>query len=370
MKIGIDARPLISASPRGIGVYLNKIIDYINENDQENTYILYTHKPFDVPKKYNYNLTVRVIPSKIGTIWLRLILPKVLKNDMPDVFWGTSHVLPPKIKGIKYVVTFHDLGPLICPKWYIWYNALFNRLLMKKSAKSADNIIVDAESTKKDIIRKFNIDEEKIQCIYLGGDMGLSSIEYCEVKNIISDLKINEPYFLYVGAIMSDTNKNIETIIRAFESVLKKERFAELVLAGKLQRANKLIKMINHSKYKDRIKLTGYISDEEKFYLYKNTRAFVFPTLYEGFGIPILEAMALGAPVICSSNSSLPEVGGNAAIYLRNEKDAEELANKMNMVLNFTEKERNETINRGIEQAKKFSWEKCTKETLNVLTKK
>lgn len=369
MKIGIDARPLISAAPRGIGVYLNKIVDYINGHDRENTYILYTHKPFDVPRKYNKNLIIKVIPSKIGTIWLRLVLPKFLRKDKPDVFWGTSHMLPPKVKGIKYIVTFHDLGPLICPKWYIWYNALFNRLLMRKSAKSADIIISVSKSTKRELINRLKIDPSNIECIYEGG-ADLSDTNGKNFDIINKKFGISKPFFLYIGAIMSDTNKNIETIIQSFECLSSRGVYSELVLAGKLQRGDKLISMAERSEYKYRIKFTGYISDEEKIYLYQNAAAFVFPTLYEGFGIPVLEAMTIGTPVICSSNSSLPEVGGNAAIYLENERNAEELADKMNMVLNFTQEEREETINRGIEQAKNFSWEKCAQETLNILTKK
>ena len=366
MIIAIDSRPLISSSPRGIGVYLNKIIDYICEYDRENEYILYTHHPFEQNRHYPDNFHVKVIPAKVGTLWLRYILPKYLKQDKPDIFWGTSHMLPPKIKGIKYIVTFHDLGPLICPKWYVWYNALFNRLLMKKSAKNSDLIISVSESTKSGLIEKFKTEPSKIVCIYEGG-ADLKETDVTDIGVAAEKFGIKNHYFLYIGAIMSDTNKNIETTVAAFETLARSITNVDLVLAGKAQRSDQLVKLIENSKFSDRIKLTGYISEEEKVCLFKNAEAFVFPTLYEGFGIPVLEAMSLGTPVICSSNSSLTEVGGDAAIYLQNERDPEELASKMEVVLNVSEKERSDIIEKGYAQATKFSWEKCAKETWKVL---
>lgn len=131
MIISIDSRPLILSSPRRIGVYLNKIIDYICEYDAENEYILYAHRPFEQDRHYPDNFHVKVIPGKVGTLWLRCVLPKDLKQDKPDVFGSTYHMLSQKINCVKYIVTFCDLRHLICPMWYIWYNALFNRLLMK-----------------------------------------------------------------------------------------------------------------------------------------------------------------------------------------------------------------------------------------------
>ena len=328
---------------------------------------MYTYRSFEQDRHYPENFHVKVIPGKVGTLWLRYVLPKYLKQDKPDIFWGPSHMLPPKIKGIKYIVTFHDLGPLICPKWYVWYNALFSRLFMKKSVRNADTIISVSESTKSGLIESFKTNPSKIVCIYEGG-ADLRETEVTDSRSVIKKLGINNQYFLYVGAIMSNTNKNIETTVAAFETLAGRVKNVDLVLAGKAQRSDKLVELIENSKFSGRIKLTGYISEEEKICLFQNAEAFVFPTLYEGFGIPVLEAMSLGAPVICSSNSSLPEVGGDAAIYIKNERDPEELASKMKAVLKMSEEERSEIITKGYAQASKFSWEKCAEETWKVLT--
>ena len=256
MKIAIYSKPLIPSAPRGIGVYLNKIINYISIFDHENEYILYTYRSFEQDRHYPENFHVKVIPGKVGTLWLRYVLPKYLKQDKPDIFWGPSHMLPPKIKGIKYIVTFHDLGPLICPKWYVWYNALFSRLFMKKSVRNADTIISVSESTKSGLIESFKTNPSKIVCIYEGG-ADLRETEVTDSRSVIKKLGINNQYFLYVGAIMSNTNKNIETTVAAFETLAGRVKNVDLVLAGKAQRSDKLVELIENSKFSGRIKLTG-----------------------------------------------------------------------------------------------------------------
>ena len=180
---------------------------------------------------------------------------------------------------------------------------------------------------------------------------------------------LDKNYIFFVSTI--EPRKNIVTLIKAFEDIKEKEKDTlKLILSGGLGWKYKdVLTCISKSKYKDDILLTGYISKEEKNCLYKNNRCFVYPSLYEGFGLPILEAMSNHSVVVTSNVSSIPEVGGDVAIYYNNVKDYKELSETILKAIKMSEKEKEEIINRGLEQVKKFTWEKCAKETLQILKK-
>lgn len=306
-----------------------------------------------------------------GSFWLYLKLPKILKQDNIDVFWGTQHCLPKRnkySKKIKFVLTIHDLAIKKLKTVGSFKNTIIQMLFLKKSIKNADKIIAISEATKKDIIEIFNIKPEKIQTIYNGTNINNEyKVTEKEEQEIKEKFKIeNTPYIFFISTI--EPRKNIPTLIKAYNYVREKGTNLKLIIAGGLGwKYENVLKEIENSKYKEDINLPGYISKEEKQYLLKNTKALVYPSLYEGFGLPILEAMANEAVVITSNVSSLPEVGGNVAYYYEDVLDYKLLGEKILEVINIKTEEKEERIKQGLEQVKKFTWEKCAKETLDII---
>lgn len=304
-----------------------------------------------------------------GSFWLYFKLPKILQSDQIDVFWGTQHCLPKRnkySKNIRFVLTIHDLAIKKLKTVGSLKNTIIQKLFLKKSLINADKIIAISKATKNDIIEIFKIKEDKVDVIYNGTNF--SSIEPLSKKQeeeIQEKLKIKDTPFLFFLSTI-EPRKNLPTLIKAFNYIKEKENIAlKLVLAGGLGwKYEEVIKLFEESKFKEDIIMPGYISKEEKRYLYENSECFVYPSLYEGFGLPILEAMSNKCLVLTANNSSLPEVGGDIAYYYNNVLDYEELGNKIIEVINLKQEEKTQKIEQGLEQVKKFTWEKCAKETI------
>jgi len=271
--------------------------------------------------------------------------------------------VPSLLKG-KMVVTLHDLLPLLFPMYFCDADreAFLNGL---NTALDNDAIIMaDSLATKKDIIREYGYDADKIHVVYLGYDKQLHYPDKDE--KFLAEMGITSPYMFYCGAI--DMRKNILSTIDAFMMISKDFPELKLVLAGGECPNNAPIKKRLEELKDDRIITMGYISDEQKRKLMSGATAFLFPSFYEGFGLPILEAMACGCPVITSDVSSMPEVVGDAGILI-NPESTLELAEAMNKVVS-SETLRRGMIEKGFLQAKKFSWDKTAEEVEEVYRKK
>lgn len=300
------------------------------------------------------------------------MLPKKLKEDGVDVFWGTEHVLPERnedTENIKYVLTIHDLAIQKLKKVGEFSNTIIQKIFVKTSLKNADKIIAVSESTKNDISELYKIKEEKIKVIYSGTNSKEEITLTDKMEEEIKEkFKIKEkPFIFFLSTI--EPRKNIETLIKAFDYIKAKENTPlKLILAGKLGwKYEEVLKLYETSKFKEDIIMPGFISKEEKHYLYKNAKCFVYPSLYEGFGLPILEAMSNETLVVTSNISSIPEVAGEAVIYYNDILNHEELGNKILEAINLSESTRQEMIEKGLEQTKKFTWENCAREVLDIL---
>ncbi len=309
-----------------------------------------------------------------GSLFIYFKLPKILKEDKVDVFWGTQHCLPKKnkyTKNIKFVLTIHDLAIKKFKTVGSFKNTLVQKIFLGKSMKNADEIIAISKATKQDIIDLYKVPDNKIKIVYNGANISKNSKEITneQEKEIKEKFSIKDiPYIFFISTI--EPRKNVETLIKAFNYIKEKENTnLKLIIAGGLGwKYENVIKLYEESKYKEDIIMPGYISSEEKVYLYANTKCFVYPSLYEGFGLPILEAMANKALVVTANNSSLPEVGGDVAFYYNDTLNYEELGKKVMEVMKLDELEKSKRIEKGLEQVKKFSWEKCAKETLKVIS--
>lgn len=373
MRIGIDASVLSKKNLTGIGFYVYNALAYMAKNNQHDRFILYSHEPIQHHVPNSGNIEEKIVfggplTKRITTIWLRLYLGRQIATDKLDVFWGPQHILPSKVDGVRYVLTINDLALLICPSWGKFSNSLVQNLFVKTSAKRADQIIAISNATKNDIMRLFHIPSEKIQVVLLAGaHKPMQPVETNGLKVVREKFSISDHFLLYVGTI--EPRKNIENIVKAFDLVADQDHHIELVLAGGLGwRYGDILDTIEKSKHKNRIHQLGYVTNEEKAGLLSGAKAFLFPSHYEGFGIPVLEALEQGTPVITASNSSLIEVAGKAAFYVKDENNVTELAEMMLQAMQMSPEERNNRIRAGYEHAEKFSWEKCARETTKLLT--
>jgi len=370
MKIGIDGRALMEKRT-GIGTYTYEIIKSLNKIDDKNQYYIYSNKKIFIDFDLNNNFHICEYKSKIGTFWLYNKLPKILYKDDIEIFWGTQHCLPKRnkfTKKIKYILTIHDLAIFKFKNIGSTYNTIIQYLFLKKSCKNADKIVAISESTKDDLCNILNISNDKIKMIYNGFTNSVNTqVSNDSIKAVLNKFNIkNRKYFFFLSTI--EPRKNLLTAVKAFEQFKKNYGTdTKFIISGGVGwKSEKIIKYINNSKYTKDIVMTGYISNVEKEVLYTNCITFLFPSLYEGFGLPILEAFARKSLVITTSASSLPEIGGNAAYYIENVYDYKLLSDKMFEVYSLSQKEKEKRIKLGLEQAKKFNWNDCANKLLKL----
>jgi len=369
MKIGIDGRAL-TKNRAGIGTYTYENLKELAKMDKNNEYYVYSNKDIDIDFKLNENWHLRKMNSKIGTLWLYFLLPKQLKKDEIDVFWGTQHCLPKRnryTKKIKYLLTIHDIAIEKFKGIGSFYNTMIQKIFLRKSCKNADKIIAVSKSTKNDLVEMLNINKDKIEVVYLG-IRDKKEIELNEKDNqeITEKYKLENSKFIFFLSTI-EPRKNLDTAIKAFENYKEqnKDNLKFVISGGIGWKCNNTLQLIENSKYKEDIIRTGYITIKEKAYFFKNCEAFIYPSLYEGFGIPVLEAMQNGALVITTNISSLPEVGGKVAFYIKDVYDKNELSDKIKEVINIDEQQKKAIIEQGYEQIKKFTWEKSAKAVLS-----
>lgn len=396
MRIGIDCRTILNpgyGENAGVGHYTFYLVNYLLKIDKDNQYILFFDNLLsrsavqEVIEKAT-NVQIRFFPFHrykhyLPFIFSHILMAAALDKEQLDVFHSPSYTLPLAYKG-KSVVTVHDLAIYKHPEWFAKKKLVgqnfSTKMVVPQSLKKAKKIIAVSKHTKKDIQEIFKTQSEKIRVIYEGvtfRNLPSKNETVCGFKTKIcfDDLMIKyglkENYILFLGTI--EPRKNIDSLIKVFcQLVQKKKDFLEnyqLILAGaKGWKYDKVFKTLEECqkklKNKDAVKYIGYVPGQDKFALMKYATCFVFPSLYEGFGLPVLEAMSLGVPTITSNVSALPEVSGSAAVLI-NPYRLESIYEALLKVL-LDKKLRDELSKRSVSQAKKFSWEKCAKETLKV----
>jgi glycosyltransferase involved in cell wall biosynthesis len=366
MLIGIDASRAARATRTGTENYSLFLIRALIEAGREYRFRLY----FDQPPAEGLfpsggHIAWRVIP--FPRLWTHLRLMSEVMLHPPDVLYVPSHVLP-LLHPRRSVATVHDLGYLYYPeahthlaRWYLDWSTRFN-------ARTAWRVIADSCATQRDLVRAYRVPEDRIVVAYPAGVEGMAPVtDATALRDVRERYQTGEQYFLYVGTLQP--RKNLITLLEAFERFLQTHQppaSVRLVLAGKqgwlseptVERAISLIRQ-------GRVVLPGYVPQEDLPALLSGALAFVMPSWYEGFGLPVLEAMACGTPVICSNASSLPEVAGEAAL-LFDPADAGALTQAMERL--YTEPGLAEAVRtRGLAQARRFSWQTCARAVLSVL---
>ena len=375
MKIGIDARMYGPKACTGIGQYIRQLTNQLFNIDQENQYFLFLKKEmFDnLNSKSNSLYKELDFVNKIlaDVHWYtykeQFKLPWILYREKLDLMHFTNFNLPILYRK-PFVVTVHDITPFFFPghkagksKWRKWgYDAVFKHAINKSK-----KIIAVSQSTKDLILKNFKVNLDKIKVIYEGVDEKFKPIADCGIINAVkTKYGLDKPFIFFVGVWRN--HKNVAGLVKVFDILKKKYKWQGNLVLGGQEDAHYLevSKTIKSLGLENEIIRPGFISDEEMPVFYSLARAFVNPSLIEGFGLNNLEAHACGCPVVSSSATSLPEVSGQAAVYF-NPNNIKEMAEKIYQVIS-DENLRQSLRQKGFEQAKKFSWEKCAKETLEV----
>ena len=369
MKIAIDARPINHNFRQGILNYAEKLIYTLAEIDKSNEYfLLFTSlrkKANEMPGPTQNNFVKKVLPiPDRGFPFKNLLLNKgflpyfFIKNKC-NIYHALAGYSLPNANKTKRILTIYDLrSSKITDKTFPQ-----DIESLKKSAKDADICIAISETTKKDIIECLGISPNKIRVTYMGVDEQFNPINKEKCGAIREKYKIEEKYIFSLGQV---PRKNVERLIKAFSRFKYKNNFL-LIVGGAGQYGpwiSKYRELINKLKMDDRIRLIGYLPCEDLPLLYNASEFFVFPSLYEGFGIPILEAMKCGIAVITSNVSALPEIGRDAVLYV-DPYSEEDIARQMERLIE--DKELKDTlVKKGIDRVKEFSWKKMAQETLKI----
>ena len=368
MAIGIDIRVLARGTRTGVEEYTINLLSHLLSLEPEINFSLFYNAYQKVNLDYdwlglnNVQLKDFRIPNRIFFALARYLEePKIDKLlEGVDIYFNPHFFVAPLTRKCKKVITFHDLSFERHPEFFSWRKKFWQKFLMdaRQEAKKADRIIAVSESTKSDLINLYGIDSGRIKVIHSGvGE------QFRPIKSV-KGLDLPEKFILYFGTI--EPRKNLIGLIKAFE--LLKDRDCKLVIAGtKGWLYQDIFKTAKRSKRGRDIIFTGFVKEQDKPFLYNLAQTFIYPSFFEGFGFPPLEAMACGIPTIVSANSSLPEVVGDAALMI-NPKNIDEMAWALEESLSNNQL-RERLIKKGLEQAEKFSWQKCAQETLEVLRK-
>lgn len=355
MNIGIDGYEANTEKRVGIGQYAFQVVSNLSKLDKQNSYTIFLpSEPLsDMPEEsQNWRYSV----GKSGGFWTILQLPRLIRRNPVDLFFSPTHYVP-WFSQVPKVFSIMDLSYLHYPEMFRKKDLIQLKHMTKFSLKRAQKVFTISEFSKREIIEYYKYPEKDIVFTYPGiHKYQLSNIKDQKNKTI-------KPYILFVGTLQP--RKNIQRLIKAFELI--NDSNIELMLVGKKGWLwEPIIKTIKESTKKDAIRILDFVPDEELTSLYQNATCFVLPSLYEGFGIPVLEAMHFGCPVVISNTSSLPEVGGEAAIYV-NPLETQDIARGMDQAIQLDSRQRKELVERGKKQVQKFSWKTCAQQTLEVL---
>ena len=365
MIIGVDARPISCPQLTGIGVYLNSLLQALQELDEENHYYLISNGAiyFEVINPRWKKIEGRLPQRKISTLWMQFCVPRIASAVKLDLFWGPRHQLPLFMpKNIKTVLTVHDIVHVLFPHTMNLPNLVVERLLMRRSIRRADYVIADSISTASGIQEHYQVRPTKIGVVYPGGPTFSEHIH----SPVSDDEKLPGKYFLFVGTL--EPRKNLRAILDAFALLDTEREDVDLVVVGNIGWKTKdVMSLLKAHRYRSRIHFTGYVDAARLSFIYRNALCLLYPSLYEGFGFPILEAMTYGVPVLTSNVSSMPEVAGDAALLV-DPNDVKGLADAMNKIL-VNGDMRNIMVSKGYERVREFSWKRCAEETLGIFEK-
>jgi glycosyltransferase involved in cell wall biosynthesis len=369
MRIGIDAR-LLEREMTGVGRVVEGILNHICSLDKDNEYFLFSFGDLENYRKKGFTVIPtgrnNLIPPKIySPIWLNFVLPRYIKKNNIDLFFFPSALIPQVNLKCKTVILLGDVFHKIDKRYHPFLYRKYLDLFLDLSIKKSDLILTISQNSKKDIINFYKVPEEKIKVIYLAASENFKPrlLTPTQREHLIRKYNLPSRFVLYVGNI--DFRKNINVIIEVADILVnKKKKDIYFVLVPGSSRQDRAIIKKSQKIKKGHIIFSNNMEREDVHLMYNLADVFFFPSFYEGFGLPALEAVQSGLPVVASNTSSLPEVIGNGGIMC-NPKDYDVFAENIIKLLENKDFYDEMKI-RGIEQAKKFNWENTAKEIIKL----
>jgi len=370
MIIGFDASRAQNPERAGPENYTSNLLDNLLRVDQKNFYRLYYNPQaahLELPFKRRSS-RFELLPVNWPRLWTQAGLALECLKNSPDILFIPAHTIPLiRRPGLKTAVTIHDVG---FQKFLEQYQSRWWRLyggrISNFAARAATHVIAVSESTKRDLVRELGVNPDRITVVYEGVDHEIfrQQFDNLTTQQLKRRYGIDNDYLLFVGTIQP--RKNLVRLIKAFSTLNPQTSTLTLVIVGKEGwLADEIYAAPEKFGVGERVKFLGYVPTDEIVSLMNGALALVFPSLYEGFGLPVLEAMACGCPVVTSNISSLPEVAGEAGILV-DPHSVKDIVQGIEKVLKFSEEERRDLVERGLKQVKKFTWQKAAEETIKV----
>ncbi len=367
MLIGIDASRAVSSKWGGPENYSYYLIRALEKVDQRNNYRLYVNSEPPRTLCVGDNFEVRQLKwarfyTQGGLAWECLM-------RQPDLLFVPAHTIPVlRRPSLKTVVTIHDLAAQYLEQYYTFPGRLYLNKATEYCARNASHIIAVSHSTKRDLVSQFGISEERVTVIYEGYDRDVFKPQpENKVAELAGKYGFSRNYILSVGTVQP--RKNYKRLIEAFSAISSQYKDMDLVIVGKKGwLCEDIYELPRQLGIGQRVNFLGHVPDSDLPVLYSGAVVFVFPSLYEGFGLAPLEAMACATPVVLSEVSSLPEVGGDAAVYVE-PTSVSAIEEGIRTVLAASAEEREHLVKTSLRRASKFSWERAAKETIDVFNK-
>ena len=363
MHIGVDAR-LLPGSLTGIGRYTFELSKKLTQIPKTK---LSFYTPVPVAIKIAQSLKPGIFQSASSQnrlskmMWSQTKLPYWASRDQVDLFWGPTHRLPRYLpKSIARVVTIHELVWNYAPQTMRPLSLWMEKILMPQAIDSADLVIADSQSTAAGIAEVFPQHAQKVRVVHLG----VTTLPSPSNASALSTLEITKPYFLFVGTL--EPRKNLDRLLSAFALVpqLYRDKFTLAIAGGKGWGGIDVEKLISKNGLQDSVKLLGYVTEQQLAVLYANAQFLAMPSIYEGFGLPLVEAMQFGTPVLTSDVGSMAEIAGDAGVLV-DPLSIESIAKAIVSLLGDEDLKQSLRAN-ALRQVQKFSWEKCAIETMAV----
>jgi glycosyltransferase involved in cell wall biosynthesis len=364
MRIALDARPLRVREGSGLTVFLSSVLQALGEIDRDHEYLLYAHADFEWAAPQGMRVSKRTSGGVYGTVWMQSVVPRWLREGGVDLFWGTQHTLPLGMPGgMPAVLSFHDVAHARIPETMRRSSYWVNRTLIPPSVRRADVLVALSETTAGELRELLDVPPERIRVALPGVAADFWPIEPAEARRALAaHLPGPEPYVLAVGAL--EPKKNLVTSLRAWARIAHRWPHRLVVAGPPGWRVQEALDLLETPALHGKVQRLGYVPRPLLPALYAGADVFVFPSIYEGFGMPVVEAMACGTAVVTSNVSSLPEAAGGAALLVDPRDDAA-LAEAIEAVLTDAAR-RADLVRRGLERAARLRWSDTARHYLDI----
>jgi len=377
MLIGIDMS-LTAEAKTGLQSYARSLVAALADVDKVNDYLIYRYVWHSFPPHYerafcprqrNFRVARRCVPKwLVEYLWKKPNVSKdwLIAGKDPDVYFSPFHSVPPR-HFRRLVSVFHDISFRIHPEFSTEVNRAYCEEQFDRARRLADKLVTVSHFSKAEMVKHMGVPEDWVRVTHEAADPLFQRVEDAVIPDRLrSDIGAAPEFVLYVGSV--EPRKNLTTLIRALDAMLQRGRTRPLlVIAGGSGWKNSAVyEEIERRSLKDKVCFTGFVTDEELLALYNTAAVFVYPSIYEGFGLPVVEAMSCGTPVVTTRVASIPEVGGEAVAYVEDPTDEDALSRRLEEVL-LDHDLRSKLSASGLAQAATFGWDRAAQETLAIL---